>query len=69
MTQERNVLALFKGQSGSSSSTTTTAAKRSSTTSATRPPTPRIPINWFDAAVLTERVRNHQESEAPQEEY
>jgi len=28
---------------------------------------PTIPINWFDAAVLTERVRNHQESQ--QEEY
>jgi len=28
---------------------------------------PNVPINWFDAAVLTERVRNHQE--APQEEY
>lgn len=26
---------------------------------------PAVPINWFDAAVLTERVRNHQES--PQE--
>lgn len=28
---------------------------------------PAVPINWFDAAVLTERVRNHQE--APQEEF
>jgi hypothetical protein len=28
---------------------------------------PAVPVNWFDAAVLTERVRNYQES--PQEEY
>jgi hypothetical protein len=28
---------------------------------------PNVPINWFDAAVLTDRVRNHQE--APQEEF
>jgi hypothetical protein len=28
---------------------------------------PATPINWFDAAVLTERVRNHQET--PQEEF
>lgn len=28
---------------------------------------PAVRINWFDAAVLTERVRNHAES--PQEEF
>lgn len=28
---------------------------------------PDVAISWFDAAVLTERVRNHQES--PQEEF
>jgi hypothetical protein len=28
---------------------------------------PAAPLNWFDAAVLTERVRNHAES--PQEEF
>jgi hypothetical protein len=28
---------------------------------------PAVPINWFDAAVLTQRVRDH--DEATQEEY
>ena len=28
---------------------------------------PAVPINWFDAAVLTQRVRDHDET--PQEEF
>jgi hypothetical protein len=28
---------------------------------------PAVPMNWFDAGVLTERVRNHQVT--PQEEF
>lgn len=69
MTQERNVLALFKGQArfifvyDDDSRETLIDLIRDKAAD------PAIPINWFDAAMLTERVRNHQESGTPQEEY
>jgi hypothetical protein len=67
VTRELNVLALFKGKEryifvyddDSRDSLITDIRDKASD--------PTIPINWFDAAVLTERVRNHQESQ--QEEY
>jgi hypothetical protein len=69
VTQERNVLALFKGQRrfifvyDDDSRETLIDLIRDKAAD------PAIPINWFDASMLTERVRNHEESEAPQEEY
>ena len=67
MTQERNVLALFKGQArfifvyDDDSRETLIDLIRDKAAD------PAIPINWFDAAMLTERVRNHQVT--PQEEF
>jgi hypothetical protein len=67
VTQERNVLALFKGQRryifvyDDDSRETLIDLIRDKAAD------PAIPISWFDAAMLTERVRNHEES--PQEEY
>ena len=67
MTQERNVLALFKGQArfifvyDDDSRETLIDLIRDQAAD------PATTINWFDAALLTERVRNHVESS--QEEY
>ena len=67
MTGERNVLALIKGRRrfifvyDDDSRDTLIDDIRDKAAD------PAIPINWFDAAVLTERVRNHLVS--PQEEF
>ncbi len=67
MTRERNVLALFKGSAryifvyDDDSRDTLIDDIRDKAAD------PAVPINWFDAAVLTERVRNYQEG--PQQEY
>lgn len=67
MTRELNVLALFKGHEryifvyDDDSRDTLIDDIRDKAAN------PAVPINWFDAAVLTERVRNHVET--PQEEY
>lgn len=67
MTCELNVLALFKGTErfifvyDDASREALIAEIRNKAAD------PRVPINWFDAAVLTERVRNREEK--PQEEY
>lgn len=67
MTGERNVLALIKGSRrfifvyDDESRDTLINDLRNKAAD------PTIPINWFDAAVLTERVRNHPVS--PQEEF
>ena len=67
MTRELNVLALFKGESryifvyDEESSETLIDDIRSKAAD------PTIPINWFDASILTERIRNREES--PQEEF
>lgn len=67
MTQERNVLALFKGPArfifvyDDDSRETLIDLIRDKAAD------PAIAINWFDAAMLTERVRDQVES--PQEEF
>lgn len=67
MTRELNVLALFKGDErfifvyDDESRETLVDDIRDKAAD------PKVPINWFDAAVLTERVRNHLET--PQEEF
>ena len=67
MTRELNVLALFKGTEryifvyDDESRDTLIDDIRDKAAD------PSVRINWFDAAVLTERVRNHEES--PQEEF
>ena len=67
MTQERNVLALFKGPArfifvyDDDSRETLIDLIRDQAAD------PATAINWFDAALLTERVRNHVESQP--EEY
>lgn len=67
MTRELNVLALFKGDEryifvyDEESSEALIAEIRNKAAD------PKVPINWFDAAVLTERIRSREET--PQEEY
>jgi len=67
VTRELNVLALFKGDErfifvyDDESRETLVDDIRDKAAD------PKVPINWFDAAVLTERVRNHLET--PQEEF
>jgi hypothetical protein len=67
VTRELNVLALFKGEErfifvyDEESSDTLIDEIRNKAAD------PTIPINWFDAAVLTERIRNREEN--PQEEF
>ncbi len=67
MTRELNVLALFKG--GERFIFVYDDESRGELLDDIRDlaADPTVPINWFDAAVLTERVRNHVDS--PQEEF
>jgi len=67
VTQERNVLALFKGQRRFIFVYDDTSCETLIDLIRDKAADPAIPINWFDAVMLTERVRNHEES--PQEEY
>jgi hypothetical protein len=67
VTRELNVLALFKGDErfifvydDDSRDTLIDDIRHKAAD-------PAVPINWFDAAVLTDRVRNQQA--APQEEF
>ena len=67
MTRELNVLALFKGDvryifvyDEESCETLIDDIRHKAAD-------PTIPISWFDAAILTQRIRNREES--PQEEY
>lgn len=67
MTRELNVLALFKGSERYIFVYDDDSRDDLIDVIRDKAADPAIPINWFDAAVLTERVRNHQESQ--QEEY
>lgn len=67
VTRERNVLALFKGNARYIFVYDDESRDALIDDIRDKAANPAITINWFDAAVLTERVRNHQES--PQEEY
>lgn len=69
MTQELNVIALFKGRErfifvyDEESRETLLDEIRNKAAN------PEIPINWFDAAVLTQRVREHVAAVADHEEF
>jgi hypothetical protein len=67
VTRERNVLALFKGNTRYIFVYDDESRDDLINDIRDKAADPAIMINWFDAAVLTERVRNHQES--PQQEY
>jgi hypothetical protein len=67
VTRERNVLALFKGNTRYIFVYDDESRDALIDDIRDKAANPAITINWFDAAVLTDRVRNHQES--PQEEY
>lgn len=67
MTRELNVLALFKGDHRYIFVYDDDSRDALIDHIRHKAADPAVPINWFDAAVLTERVRNHQES--PQEEF
>jgi hypothetical protein len=67
VTRERNVLALFKGNTRYIFVYDDESRDALIDDIRDKAANPAIPINWFDAAVLTDRVRNHEPS--PQEEY
>lgn len=67
MTRELNVLALFKGPERFIFVYDDDSRDALIDDIRNKAADPAVPINWFDAAVLTERVRNYQES--PQEEF
>lgn len=67
MTGERNVLALIKGSRRFIFVYDDDSRDALIDDIRDKAADPTIPINWFDAAVLTERVRNQPVS--PQEEY
>ena len=67
MTRELNVLALFKGSERYIFVYDDDSRDAVIDDIRDKAADPAVPLSWFDAAVLTERVRNHQES--PQEEF
>ena len=67
MTRELNVLALFKGEERYIFVYDEESSEALIDDIRNKAADPTITINWFDAAVLTERIRNRAES--PQEEY
>ena len=67
MTSELNVLALFKGNERFLFVYDDDSREALIDEIRHQAADPAVPINWFDAAVLTERVRNHHHS--PQEEF
>ena len=67
MGSDRNVLALFKGSERYIFVYDDDSRDALIDDIRDKAADPGVPINWFDASVLTERVRNHEES--PQEEY
>ncbi len=67
MTRELNVLALFKGESRYIFVYDEESAEALIDEIRNKAADPTIPINWFDAAVLTERIRQREVS--PQEEF
>ena len=67
MTQELNVLALFKGEERYIFVYDEESSEAVIEDIRHKAADPTVPINWFDASVLTERIRNHEET--PQEEF
>jgi len=67
VTRELNVLALFKGEERYIFVYDEESRESLIEDIRHKAADPTIPINWFDAAVLTERIRMREES--PQEEY
>jgi hypothetical protein len=67
VTRELNVLALFKGEERYIFVYDEESSEALIDDIRHKAADPSIPINWFDAAVLTERIRNREES--PQEEF
>jgi len=67
VTRELNVLALFKGSERYIFVYDDDSRDAVIDDIRDKAADPAVPLSWFDAAVLTERVRNHQES--PQEEF
>jgi hypothetical protein len=67
VTRELNVLALFKGESRYIFVYDEESAEALIDEIRNKAADPTIPINWFDAAVLTERIRQREVS--PQEEF
>ncbi len=67
MTRELNVLALFKGEERYIFVYDEESCDALIDDIRHKAADPTIPINWFDAAVLTERIRNREEN--PQEEF
>lgn len=68
MTRELNVLALLKGEERYIFVYDDDSRDALIDDIRNKAADPAIRINWFDAAVLTERVRNHQGT-TPQEEF
>ena len=60
MTRELNVLALFKGEERYIFVYDDDSREALIDDIRNRAADPAVPINWFDAAVLTERVRNQE---------
>jgi hypothetical protein len=60
MTRELNVLALFKGEERYIFVYDDDSRESLIDDIRNRAADPAVPINWFDAAVLTERVRNQE---------
>jgi hypothetical protein len=67
VTRELNVLALFKGDERYIFVYDDDSRDALIDDIRDKAADPVIPINWFDAAVLTQRVRDHEET--PQEEF
>jgi hypothetical protein len=67
MTRELNVLALFKGEERYIFVYDDDSREALIDDIRHRAADPAVPINWFDAAVLTRRVREHEET--PHEEF
>jgi hypothetical protein len=67
VTRELNVLALFKGVERYIFVYDEESSEALIDDIRHKAADPSIPINWFDAAVLTERIRNREEN--PQEEF
>jgi hypothetical protein len=67
MTCELNVLALFKGSERFIFVYDDVSREALIDDIRNKAADPKIPINWFDATILTERVRNREDN--PQEEF
>ncbi len=67
MTRELNVLALFKGETRYIFVYDEVSSEALIEEIRNKAADPKMLINWFDASVLTQRIRNREES--PQEEF